>query len=385
MSALPRMRVTWRLLIAATGVTVCALAVFIAAGAPTVSAATGHLTVTRWLLQFAKARSIAVRAARITPPDLSDQALVRRGAGAYETMCRQCHGEPGIGAPASLRLMLPQPPDLLRVRERRRPAELFQIVKEGIKLSGMPAWPAQRREDEVWAMVAFLDALPRAGTDGYRRLAAGITTKDPSAPPVVVRSCARCHGADGLADDRGAAPKLAGQRFDYLYRALRAFQDGTRLSGLMTPVVDGLTDDEMRVAAEYFASLEGLTTVPPSGPAPSSAGSAPPLAGPAASQDNSAGIGASALRAAGNTLVHEGDPARHVAACRACHLVDDVNQAFPRLGGQHRNYLALQLQLFTEGRRGGSSFAPIMHAAAAGLTGEQRRQAAAFFEGDGRE
>ena len=52
--------------------------------------------------------------------------------------------------------MLPVPPDLGAAVPTWQPNELFWIVKNGLKYTGMPGWAAQGRDDEVWAVVAFL-------------------------------------------------------------------------------------------------------------------------------------------------------------------------------------------------------------------------------------
>jgi hypothetical protein len=81
---------------------------------------------------------------------------------------------------------------------RYTPEQLFSIVKHGIKFTGMPAWPVQQRDDEVWAMVAFLRRLPDLDAAGYRRLAYGepdvgsgaeppLPATGAAAPPRVVR------------------------------------------------------------------------------------------------------------------------------------------------------------------------------------------------------
>ena len=304
-------------------------------GAPSMSAARGHWSITQTLLEFTKRRSIATHAMRVTPPQLGDRALVTRGAGHYVTACRQCHGVPGEGAPMMLREMLPHPPDLLRVSERYSARELFQIVKHGLKLGGMPGWPAQDRDDEVWAMVALLQALPSLGRDGFVRLSAPQMDPTADAPAVVTTVCARCHGLDGVGPVAGAVPKLAGQRPAYLYQTLKAFSVGSRLSGIMTPIAEPLADQEMMAAAGYYSALSGLT----------------PLA-----------VNSDDLQA---------------PRCTACHAQSDaVNATYPLIGGQYPNYVALQLTLFAERRRGGTAFAPLMHQPADRLTEEQRWQLA---------
>ena len=58
------------------------------------------------------------------------------------------------------REMLPPPPDLSKAAPQWKERELFWIVKNGLKYTGMPAWPSRQRDDEVWAVVAFLRRLP---------------------------------------------------------------------------------------------------------------------------------------------------------------------------------------------------------------------------------
>ena len=71
--------------------------------------------------------------------------------------------------------MLPRPPDLAVIAPTYETRELFAIVKHGLKLTGMPAWPAQHRDDEVWAMAAFLRVLPELDRETYRELSRGET------------------------------------------------------------------------------------------------------------------------------------------------------------------------------------------------------------------
>ena len=87
--------------------------------------------------------------------------------------CRPCHGSPGRQAPRIALAMTPHPPYLPPAIAGWAPDELYYIVKHGVKFTAMPAWPAGRRDDEVWAMVAFLRALPRMDARSYRALAFG--------------------------------------------------------------------------------------------------------------------------------------------------------------------------------------------------------------------
>ena len=161
-----------------------------------IQASSGHWRVTAWLLDFIKRRSVATYSYNVVPPSHERRSWVGRGAAHYESGCRPCHGSPLSPRPPALMRMTPHPPELPPRISRWRRRELFQIVRHGIKFTAMPAWTAPQRPDEVWAMVAFLGALPGMSGDSYRGLAFGGTTTADGV--TAIERCARCHGADGM-------------------------------------------------------------------------------------------------------------------------------------------------------------------------------------------
>lgn len=64
----------------------------------------------------------------------------------------------------------PAAPDLAG-RDAPDPAEEFWVVKQGIKMTGMPAFSATHDEDEIWEMVAFLQRLKGMSATDYPQLA----------------------------------------------------------------------------------------------------------------------------------------------------------------------------------------------------------------------
>ena len=56
--------------------------------------------------------------------------------------------------------LYPQAPNLAEAAKEWTPAELYVIVKRGIKMSGMPAWGPTHSEEELWSLVAFLKLFP---------------------------------------------------------------------------------------------------------------------------------------------------------------------------------------------------------------------------------
>ena len=337
-----------------------------ASGLIPIAASSGHWPITEWFLQFAMRRSVSTYSLGIEVPPLDDSDLILKGATHYEIACRPCHGSPGMPLPRIPAKMTPHPPELPERIRSAKPQELFYVVKHGVKFTGMPAWPAIQREDEVWAVVAFLQQLPNLDPAGYRQLVAGeppatppIQTLGglPPAPPTVIQSCARCHGVDGIGRGTGAFPKLAGQREAYLENALRAYSHGERHSGIMEPISAGLADEAIRdVARHYAASV-------PADPPPSD------------SMDQVA-------VERGRSIAQHGITAQRVPSCIDCHSPEGgrYNANYPALEAQHVDYLVLQLELFKKGQRGGSAYAHLMEPIAKRLTPDQMRDVALYFQ-----
>src|SRR5688500_4046627 len=259
--------------------------------------------------------------------------------------------------------MTPAPPKLTQLT-RYTPEQLFTIVKHGIKFTRMPAWPAQNRDDEVWAVVAFLTRLPRMTTEEYQRLTgrgggaaeaiAPPATGDEAAAPELVRAlCARCHGADGSGRD-GAFPSLAGQRRDYLYASLRAFANRSRSSATMSEIAARLDENAIRETAAYYEGLPGRSAQAP-------------VDSPAASR--------------GAAIATRGVPERNIPACVECHGPSAVpkNTSYPQLAGQHFRYLRLQLDLLKQRHRGGSPNLNLMHEVADHLSAQDMDDTARYF------
>ena len=140
------------------------------AGLYDVAATEPHSPVTSWLLQTARTRSIKAHAASIqAPPGLADPAKVIIGVEHYAAHCAVCHGAPGVPKGDIAHGLYPQPPNLAETAKRYSPGELFWILKNGIKMSGMPAWN-DHSDDELWATVAFVRKLPGMTPEDYARL-----------------------------------------------------------------------------------------------------------------------------------------------------------------------------------------------------------------------
>ena len=163
--------------------------------------------------------------------------------------------------------------------------------------------------------------------------------------------CSSCHGVDGKSVSP-TFPRLAGQQKAYLVVQLKAFRDHTRADPhahtYMWGMAARLDDATIDGLAAFYASL-------------------PPAEGTP---------GDPADVAAGKKLFAEGDDAHNVPACGGCH--GDQAQGgdvFPRLAGQHRDYIERQLAAFSSNARANQ----IMHDNMKDITPEEIHQIAAYL------
>jgi cytochrome c553 len=327
-----------------------------------VAASKPHWALTRWFLEFGLRRSVATHSAFITAPALDDKDRVILGAGHFDGGCAPCHGAPWGHSDPIVDRMLPAPPELNRAASSWTPEQLFWIVKHGLKFTGMPAWVAQERDDEVWSVVAFLRALPQMSVSQYRLFAIGDVEPAGKEGAEIARNgmtmealtrCARCHRGD--AQPRSAlVPRLAGQSQAYVERALRDFASGMRQSGIMTPIAVALDNAAIVALSDYYAR------------APTSAPSALPE-----------GLNANQI-ARGKQIATQGVADSGVPPCLVCHG-DNRAPSFPKLDGQYAPYIVGQIELWKRGLRKKSGYGAIMWTIASRLTDEQVRDVAAYF------
>ena len=166
--------------------------------------------------------------------------------------------------------------------------------------------------------------------------------------------CGACHGPDG----NSAAPtfpKLAGQGERYLLKQLKDIKSGARPVVPMTGLLDNLSDQDLADISAYFASQKG------------SVGAADPK-----------------LVERGEALFRGGKVEDGMPACTGCHSPDGSGNAaagFPKLGGQHAQYVATQLTNFREGVRTNDGDTMIMRAIAAKLSNKDIEAVSSYIQG----
>jgi cytochrome c553 len=140
--------------------------------------------------------------------------------------------------------------------------------------------------------------------------------------------CAACHVADG---SRGMPtyPILQGQHPEYLVKQLTEFKEGKRKNAIMGGMAATLSPDDMRNVAAFYASKkakDGVAKNP-------------------------------ALVSLGEKIYRGGIAKKSVPACAACHSPHGAGlpSQYPRLAGQHSDYVKSQLTSFRQGDRTNSA------------------------------
>jgi len=124
----------------------------------------------RWVLVNTRESSIMRRAKDIEAPSLNAVDRIEKGFRSYREMCVICHGTPEGKPTVIAKGLNPEPPDLSDSDELMSASELFWVIKNGIRMTGMPAWGPTHSDEELWDIVAFVKQLPQMSSDDYNAL-----------------------------------------------------------------------------------------------------------------------------------------------------------------------------------------------------------------------
>lgn len=106
-------------------------------------------------------RSVKRRAKEMPNPIASPPQALRAGLSHFRANCLPCHGAPGVEEAEFAQGLNPPAPDLTTAKVQARPdGQLYWIVSEGIRMTGMPAFSGTHSREEIWHIVAFLRRLP---------------------------------------------------------------------------------------------------------------------------------------------------------------------------------------------------------------------------------
>ena len=293
-----------------------------------------------------------------SPPDaFADARPARTGEAIYAAKCAQCHGSSGRGDGPAAALLTPRPRDFSTGDYTIRTtasgslptgADLLRTVARGLPGTAMPAWKPFLSDDELVAVVAYVQRFtPRFTTEHPTALALGPAV--PSSPASIASGrlayarlgCPACHGEDGagaaavataLENAAGRATTATNLTEPWTFRGGASPRDvylrlRTGMNGTPMPSFDGAArDDELWDVANYVASL----------------------ARKPAWEMNAAELAAHDAREKRRTAEHPAERGRYLVAtlrCAFCHtpLRSDGSLVEPLLfaGGQRRRFESL--------------------------------------------
>jgi len=150
---------------------------YIWSGSYNFAATDEHWDITTRIIEYARERSIAVRAEDIAVPDyLEDSERIAAGGVNFEEMCSACHLAPDGEITELYEGLYPLPPVLYKstsTADDEHNREHFWVIKNGLKLTSMPAWGVSHSDEEIWAMVAFINKLGGMSADEYQEITVG--------------------------------------------------------------------------------------------------------------------------------------------------------------------------------------------------------------------
>jgi mono/diheme cytochrome c family protein len=123
----------------------------------------------RWVFITTREASIKRHARDIQAPGPSGPEQVESGFRLYRQECAMCHTPPGRQATMMAKGLNPKAPALADLIDMTD-AEVFWVIKNGIRFTGMPAWVSSENDQKIWDVVAFLRTSPKMKAADYDAL-----------------------------------------------------------------------------------------------------------------------------------------------------------------------------------------------------------------------
>ncbi|MFY9530486.1 MAG: c-type cytochrome [Candidatus Acidiferrales bacterium] len=113
--------------------------------------------------------SIPAAAKKARNPFVASPALLTEAREHFADHCSICHGNDGSGQTAIGRNLYPKAPDMrLPETQNLTDGEMYYIIHNGIRLTGMPAWGDPNNDPDSWKLVLFIRHLPKITPEGIK-------------------------------------------------------------------------------------------------------------------------------------------------------------------------------------------------------------------------
>ncbi len=216
------------------------------------------------LANMAKDVAIPIEAESRKNPLAENEEAVKEGRELYLQSCAICHGADGHARTNLGRGMYPPAMDLTSPHAQHwNDAELFWIIQNGVRLTGMPSWRSTLSETDTWKLVHFIHDLPRVDAQ------AATTKVAPSTEPQAGKSneemiqygktlyrqegCFMCHQLNGEGGKVGPDLSVEGTRGRTNQWLIGHFKDPPAYTrGSIMPAFKNLTDDQLAALTAFL-------------------------------------------------------------------------------------------------------------------------------------
>ena len=120
-----------------------------------------------WVLKTVRNNSILPRADKVIMPAYVKDIPAYAGFSRFHKACERCHGAPGVEQSGFAKGMYPRPPDLMETAKGLSVKEVFWIVQNGIKTTGMPSFGGILTGKDLWTLAVSVKQLPVTSSREY--------------------------------------------------------------------------------------------------------------------------------------------------------------------------------------------------------------------------
>ena len=218
------------------------------------------------LANMAKDVVIPMEARSLKNPLPHDDRVVEQGEQIYMGSCGMCHGMDGHARTDLGRSMYPPAMDLTSPHVQHwTEAELFWIIQNGVRLTGMPSWKSNISETDTWKLVRFIQNLPRLDAKSQALRAAAPAPAKSEAELIAYgktlyrqEGCFMCHQLNGEGGKVGPDLTVEGRRGRKREWLIGHFKNPPAYTaGSMMPAFTNLTDEQLAALSTFLENQTG--------------------------------------------------------------------------------------------------------------------------------
>ncbi len=209
---------------------------------------------------------IPIEAEYVKNPLGATEQVLNQGRQIYEQSCALCHGADGHGQTSLGQAMYPPAMDLTSPHVQHwKDAELFWIIQNGVRLTGMASWKGLISPEDTWKLVVFLHQLPEVNAAEAARASKEEAARKTEAQLIAYgktlyrqEGCFMCHRLDGEGSKVGPDLTVEGTRGRTAEWLTGHFKDpGKYVRGSIMPSFKNLTDEQLNALTSFLLSQKG--------------------------------------------------------------------------------------------------------------------------------